>query len=85
MRGEREGMEGREGKGGEGRSGGVVGCAAAGVAKWPKFRLKSSKGAGEKKCWPEEFVAKNWPNFFQNLLNFFHALARKFQKEKKIN
>ncbi len=33
------------------------------VARWPKFRPKSSKGAGEKKIWPEEFMAELWPNF----------------------
>ncbi len=33
------------------------------VARWPKFRPKSSKGAGKKKSWLEEFMAEFWPNF----------------------
>jgi hypothetical protein len=33
------------------------------VARWRKFRPKSSKGAGNKKSWPEEFMAEFWPNF----------------------
>jgi hypothetical protein len=37
---------------------------------------KAQKGP-EKKSWPEEFVAENWPNFFQNWPNFFHVLAGK--------
>jgi hypothetical protein len=37
---------------------------------------KAQKGP-EKKSWPEEFVAENWPNYFQNWLNFFHVLAGK--------
>jgi hypothetical protein len=41
----------------------VGGWAAASVARWPKFRPKSSKGAEEKKSWLEEFVAEFWPNF----------------------
>jgi hypothetical protein len=36
------------------------------VARWPKFRPKSSKGAGEKKIWPEEFMAELWPNFVKS-------------------
>jgi hypothetical protein len=36
------------------------------VARWPKFRPKSSKGAGEKISWPEEFVAEFWPNFTES-------------------
>jgi hypothetical protein len=32
------------------------------VARWPKFRPKISKEAGEKLSWPEEFVAEFWPN-----------------------
>ncbi len=27
------------------------------VARWPKFRQKSSKGAGKKKSWQDEFMA----------------------------
>ncbi len=53
------------------------GWAAASVARWPKFWPKSSKGARENKLWPEEFVAENWPNFFQNWPNFFCVLAGK--------
>ncbi len=30
------------------------------VARWQKFRPKSSKGATEKKSWPKEFVAEFW-------------------------
>ncbi len=30
------------------------------VARWQKFRPKSSKGAAEKKSWPKEFVAEFW-------------------------
>ena len=36
------------------------------VARWPKFWPKSSKGAGEKKIWPEEFMAELWPNFVKS-------------------
>jgi hypothetical protein len=36
----------------------VGGWAAASVARWPKFQPKSSKGAGEKKSWLEDFVAE---------------------------
>jgi hypothetical protein len=54
----------------------VGGWAAASVARWLKFWPKSSKGAIEK-SWPEEFVAENRPNYFQNWPNFFHVLAAK--------
>ena len=30
------------------------------VARWQKFRPKSSKGAAEKKSWPKEIVAEFW-------------------------
>jgi len=33
------------------------------VARWQKFRPKSSKGAAEKKSWLKEFVAEFWLNF----------------------
>ncbi len=54
------GVRGRGWRGGRG-SGGGGGWAAASVARWPKFWPKSSKEAGEKKSWPEEFVVKFWP------------------------
>jgi hypothetical protein len=38
---------------------------------------KAQKGPEKKKSWLEEFVAENWPNFFQNWPNFFHVLAGK--------
>jgi hypothetical protein len=49
----------------------VGGWAAASFARWPKFRTKSSKGAGEKKSWSEEFVAKFWQNFAEKGLKKF--------------
>jgi hypothetical protein len=71
-------MEGVRGRGGRGRGNdGLGGWAAASVDRWPKFWPKSLKGAGEKKSWLEEFVTKNWPNFFPNWPNFFHVLAGK--------
>jgi hypothetical protein len=30
------------------------------VARWQKFRPKSSKGAAENKSWQKEFVAEFW-------------------------
>jgi hypothetical protein len=35
------------------------------VARWPKFRPKSSQGAGEKLSWTEEFMAEVWPNLLK--------------------
>jgi hypothetical protein len=37
--------------------------AMTNVARWPKFRPKSSKEAGEKESWLVESVAEFWPNF----------------------
>ncbi len=59
------GMGGVRGRGGRGRGKwGVGGWVAASVARWPEFRPKSSKGAGEKKltgriCGPK--LAKHFP------------------------
>jgi hypothetical protein len=38
----------------------AVAATAASVARWQKFRPKSSKGAADKKSWPKEFVAEFW-------------------------
>jgi hypothetical protein len=35
-------------------------CKFSSVARWQKYRPKSSKGAAEKKSWPKEFVAEFW-------------------------
>ncbi len=37
-----------------------VSASSSSVARWQKFRPKSSKGATEKKSWPKEFVAEFW-------------------------
>ncbi len=44
-------------------AGGASRYHVASVARWPKFRPKSSKGAEKEKIWPEELVAEFWPNF----------------------
>jgi hypothetical protein len=38
---------------------------------------KAQKGPRKKKL-AEEFVAENWPNFFQDWPNFFHVPAEKY-------
>jgi hypothetical protein len=48
------------------------------VARWQKFRPKSSKGAAEKKSWPKEFAAEFWLNFTKKWQIRGH---RKFSKE----
>jgi hypothetical protein len=52
--------------------------ADPGVARWQKFRLKSSKGAAEKKSWLKEFVAEFWLNFTKK---WQKRGRRKFSKE----
>jgi hypothetical protein len=47
------------------------------VAEIPEFKPKSSKGAGKKKSWPEEFVAEFYhgrKGAEENLLNKFLIL-----------
>jgi hypothetical protein len=61
----------------------VGGWAAASVARWLKFWPKCSKGAGEKKCWPEEFVAEFWQNFAEKgLKKFFERISFFYSNDK---
>ncbi len=52
------------------------GWSGANVARWPKFRPKSLKRAGEIKSWLEEFVSEFWPNFAEKgLKKFFERIS----------
>jgi hypothetical protein len=57
--------------------------AGSSIARWPKFRPKSSKGAGEKKCWPEELVAEFWPKFAEKRAKkFFERISLFYSNDK---